>query len=72
MLADLFSDQPAQKLAAIGELNLLALRLTRLARTAGMTLASSAAPLNSERRDRSASGTRAVVSPQQLMGILRT
>src|SRR5262249_19233309 len=32
-----------------------------------MTLATSAAPLNSERRDTSAAGTRAVVSSQQLM-----
>src|SRR5712675_3772944 len=33
-----------------------------------MTLAISAAPLNSERRGTSVSGTRAVVSSQQLMG----
>src|SRR5882762_9350437 len=33
-----------------------------------MTLAISAAPLNSERRDTSVSGTRAVVSSQQLIG----
>jgi hypothetical protein len=33
-----------------------------------MTLATRAAPLNSERRDTSVSGTRAVVSSQQLMG----
>src|SRR5437899_1682361 len=33
-----------------------------------MTLATSAAPLNSERRDTSVSGTRAVFSSQQLMG----
>jgi hypothetical protein len=32
-----------------------------------MTLAITAAPLNSERRDMSVSGTRAVVSSQQLM-----
>src|SRR5215212_5479334 len=32
-----------------------------------MTLAITAAPLNSERRDTSVSGTRAVVSSQQLM-----
>jgi hypothetical protein len=31
-----------------------------------MTLATSAAPLNSERRDTSVAGTRAVVSSQQL------
>src|SRR5229473_5003335 len=34
-----------------------------------MTLATSAAPLNSARRDTSVSGTRAVVSSQQLMGV---
>jgi len=39
-----------------------------LGRAAGMTLATSAAPLNSERRDTSVAGTRAVVSSQQLMG----
>jgi hypothetical protein len=33
-----------------------------------MTLATRAAPLNIERRDTSVSGTRAVVSSQQLMG----
>jgi hypothetical protein len=33
-----------------------------------MTLAISAAPLSSERRDTSVSGTRAVVSSQQLIG----
>src|SRR5260221_12597160 len=34
-----------------------------------MTLATSAAPLNSARRDASVWGTRAVVSTQQLMGV---
>src|SRR5262245_43680589 len=37
-------------------------------RAVGMTLATSAAPLNSERRDTSVSGTRAVVVAQQLIG----
>ena len=46
---------------------LLALRLDAAGRAAGMTLAISAAPLNSERRDTSVAGTRAVVSSQQLM-----
>jgi hypothetical protein len=36
-------------------------------RAAGMTLATSAAPLNSERRDTSVVGTQALVSSQQLM-----
>jgi hypothetical protein len=35
-------------------------------RAAGMALATSAAPLNSERRETSVAGTRAVVSSQQL------
>jgi hypothetical protein len=35
---------------------------------AGMTLATTAAPFSSERRDMFVSGTRAVVSSQQLMG----
>ena len=40
-----------------------------LGRAAGMTLAIKAAPLSIERRDTSVSGTRAVVSSQQLMGV---
>jgi hypothetical protein len=61
----------AQKLAAIDELNLLALRLGAGGTCGRDDACNQGRPLNSERRDTSVSGTRAVVSSQQLMGALQ-
>jgi hypothetical protein len=61
-----FVKHAAEKLAAIGDLDLPALRRQWRCTSRPKRGAISPAPLNSERRDTSVSGTRAVVSSQQL------